>query len=263
MQVFEVVELDEYPFMMTEEIHTGNIVKDVIKEDKVYLIVDHNLNRIWIYNGYKSTFKLQAFAIKLGDMLRAQLQLKYTVFTLNRYSQDHKTYKEIMGKNIGGGVAQSLETSDFLGMGDKSHLIKADVQIIPDIKVNDAIEYINEIPPPENFFRKFMLIGGNIYTDEEITEKFVTEEETIQKPLKLGRLNRGFTFFRGNYSTRLIIHDRKVQGIELYIHEKDKSEIQSLEVNIPIFPEEKYSKPGSVDSLMNAFQIPDELPEED
>lgn len=262
MQIFEVVELNEYPFMMTEEIHVGNIVKDVIKEDKVFLIVDHNLNRIWIYNGYKSTFRLQTFAIKLAEMLRAQLQLKYTVFTLNRYSRDHKTYQEIMEKPIGGGIAQSLEKSDFLGYAD-GFMVKADVQIIPDIKVNEAVEFINEIPSPEHFIRKFMLVGGNIYTDEEITEKFVTGNETIKKSLKLGRLNRGFTFFRGNYSTRLIIHDRKVQGIELYVHERDESQIKSLEVNIPIFSEEKFKQQGSTETLLKAFQIPEELPEEE
>ena len=209
MQVFEVVELDEYPFMMTEEIHKGNIVKDVIKDDKVYLIVDHNLNRIWIYNGYQSTFKLQAFAIKLGDMLRAQLQLKYNVFPLNKFSKKDDRFQELMEKQLSGGVAQAIGKADFLEFAD-GFKVKADVKIFPVIRVKQALEYINEIPPPENFIRKFMIVGGNIYTEEEITESFVTEEKTIKKSLKLGRLNRGFTFF-DNYSTRLIIYDRKMQ----------------------------------------------------
>ena len=262
MQIFEIVELPEYPFISTKEIYEGGTIKDVIKEDKVYIIIDHNLNRIWTYNGYKSSFRIQAFAVKLAEMLRAQLQLKYNIFPLNRHSKEHIKFKEIMEKPVSGGIAQPLEKSDFLGFAG-GWMVKADVEFIPDVKVNEALEYISELPQPENFIRKFMLIGGNIYTDEEITEKFVSEEKTIKKPLKLGQLNRGFTFFRGNFSTRLIMHDRSVQGIELYIHENDKSEVRILEANIPIFPEEKFSKPGSIDSLMNAFQIPDELPEED
>ena len=77
MQIFEIVELSEYPYISTKEIYEGGTIKDVIKEEKVYLIVDHNLNRIWTYNGYKSSFRIQALAVKLAEMLRAQLQLKY------------------------------------------------------------------------------------------------------------------------------------------------------------------------------------------
>jgi len=261
MQIFEVVELNDYPYMMTKEIYEGEIVSDVIREDKVYLIVDHNLNRIWTYNGYKSSFKLQMYGNRLAEMLRTQLKLKYNVFPLNRFSKKDVRFQELMEKQLSGGGAQAIGKADFLEFAD-GFKVKADVKVFPVIRVAQALEYINEIPPPENFIRKFMIVGGNIYTDEEITESFVMEEKTIKKPLKLGRLNRGFTFF-DNYSIRLIIYDRKMQGIELYIHEKDKPKTKLLEVKIPIFAEEKFNKSGAVDALINAFQIPKELPKEE
>ena len=54
-----------------------------------------------------------------------------------------------------------------------------------------------------------------------------------------------------------------MQGIELYIHEKDKPKTRLLEVKIPIFAEEKFNKIGHIDALINAFQIPKELAKED
>ena len=261
MQVFEVVKLDEFPYMMTKEIHEGEIVSDVIKENKVYLIVDHNTNRIWTCNGYKSSFKLQIYGNRLAQMLKEQLQLRYNIFPLNKFSKKDDRFQEIMEKPLSGGPAQAIEKGAFLKF-EGGFKVKANVKIFPVFRVKQSLEYINQIPPPENFLKKFMIVGGDMYTDEEITESFVTEKKTIKKSLKLGQLNRGFTFFE-NYSTRLIINDRKIQGIELYIHEKDKSKTKLLEVSIPLFTEEKFNKSGSLDTLFNAFQMPEELPKED
>ena len=106
-----------------------------------------------------------------------------------------------------------------------------------------------------------MIIGGAIFTDEEITESFVKEEKITIKPVKLGRLNTGFTFFQDhNYSTRIIIKERNIQGLELFVDEKDKS--PPLKIEIPLIYEEKFNKPGSINSLVKAFQIPKKLPEE-
>jgi len=261
MQVFEVVELEKFPYMMTKEIHEGEIISDVIKENKVYLIVDHNMNRIWTYNGYQSSFKLQIYGNKLAQMLKQQLKLKYNIFPLNKFSKKDDSFQEIMEKQLGGGGALAIGKKDFIEF-DGGFKVKANIKIFPVMRVKQSLEYINKIPPPENFIRKFMIVGGDIYTEEEITESFVTEKKEIKNPLKLGRLNRGFTFFE-NYSARLIISDRKMQGIELYIHEKDKPNTKLLEVSIPIFAEEKFIKNGRIDALINAFQMPEELPKED
>lgn len=77
----------------------------------------------------------------------------------------------------------------------------------------------------------------------------------------MGRLNNGFTFFKDyNYSTRLIVKEKKVQAIELFTRKDDK--LPTLELKIPIIYKEKFSKVGSLDELINAFQIPDQLPDE-
>ena len=78
MQIFEIVELEEFPFMETREIIQGQIIADVLNEDnfdKVYLLVDHDTKRIWKYNGPNSSLKLQNYGDILAGMLRKQLPL--------------------------------------------------------------------------------------------------------------------------------------------------------------------------------------------
>ena len=262
MQIFEVVELAEFPFMETKEIVEGTTVSDVINdnsEGKVFLIVDHDTKSIWTYNCPKSSLRIQVYGGILAGMLRQQLRLFYRVHLLNMYSPGDKKFQELIDKRMGVGRARIIEKKEFskptpdrfvIGMSVKSpHMRK-------------ALEYIDEFPKPDNLVRRFMIIGGQIFTDEEVIETFVKEEKSITKSIKLGRLNNGFTLFTDhNYSTRLIIKDRKIQGIELYINKDDTS--SALKLEIPIIYEEKFNKPGSIETLLKAFNIPDQLPKDD
>lgn len=262
MQIFEVIELAEFPFMETREKVDGTTVSDIINDssyDKVFLLVDHDTKRIWTYSGPQSSLKIQIYGGILAGMMRQQLRLFYRVYPLNRYSKTDKEFQQLMNKQIGAGRAQVIQEKDFTKPTPDKYVVDTSLQ---GTNLKKALEYIEEFPPPENLSRRFMIIGAHIFTDETCTESFVKEEKTTVKPVKLGRLNNGFTFFEDhNYSTRLIIKDRKIQGIELYINKDEKP--SSLELKIPIIHEEKFSKPGSIKTLTDAFQIPDEIPEED
>lgn len=261
MQIFEVVGLKEFPYMETREVLQGNIVGDILNEtskERVYLLVDHDTKRIWTYNGSHSSLKVQIYGGILAGMFRQQLRLFYRVYPLNIYSKDDGEFQEILEKQIGGGRAKAIGKQDFPEKPPDKYITDMTIQ---NPKFNKAIEYINQIPQPEKLIRRFIVIGGIIYTDEELTEAFVKENKSTLTPVKLGRLNNGFTFFKDhNYSTRLIIKERKIQGIELFVHKDDKS--PSLTLNVPVIYEEKFSKLGSMDSLMKAFRIPDKLPKE-
>jgi hypothetical protein len=194
----------------------------------------------------------------LAGKLRQQLRLFYRVYPLSLYSSDDKEFQEIMDKIMGAGRARPIERDDFARPTPDRFNINTSIQIT---NINRSLEYISQIPQPENMVRRFLIIGSQIFTDEEIMESFLIEEKTIIKPVKLGRLNNGFTLFKDhNYSTRLIIKDRKIQGIELYVNKDDRS--PSLELQIPLIYEEKFSKPGSINDLLNAFKNPNQLTEE-
>ena len=264
MQIFEVLETIEFPYMETREVLQGQNVGDILNEtsiERVFLLVDHDTKRIWSYNGPHSSLKVQIYGGILAGKLRQQLKLFYRVFALNMYTSEDRELKEILEKPIGAGRAKLINKSDFSESPTDRYGLKTSILNILNPKVNEAIEYINQFPPPENLIRRFMIIGGTIYTDEEITESFVKEEKTIIKPSKLGRLNNGFTFFQDHhYSTRLIIKDRLIQGLELFIQKDDKS--PPLELKIPIIHEDKFNKTGSIDSLVKAFQIPAHISEQ-
>lgn len=261
MQLFEVIEINEFPYMEMKEVVQGQSVGDILNEtsiDRVFLLVDHDTKRIWTYNGPRSPFKVQLYGGILAGMLRLQLRLFYRVYSLNMYSKEDKQFQELIEKQIGVGRAKPVEKSDFSEQAPDKYVANV---LVSNPKINQVLEYINEIPHPDNLLRRFMIIGGIIYTDEEITESFLKEEKTIIKPVKLGRLNNGFTFFQDhNYSTRLIIKERNIEAIELYVDKQDKS--PSLKIEIPIIQEDKFSKTGSIDKLIKAFHIPKKLPEE-
>jgi len=167
-------------------------------------------------------------------------------------------FQEILERPLGGGQAKPIEKNDFPKPTQET---QSTFMIVTNPKLNQAMEYLNEIPQPQNLTRRFLIIGGTIYTDEEITEALVTEKKTIIQPEKLGRLNNGFTFFEDHdYSTRLIIKERIIQGIELYIDREDKA--PSLELKIPVIYEEKFSKPGNLKDIIKAFHIPKQSPQE-
>ncbi len=261
MQIFEVVELKEFPFMGTNPVIEGTTVRDIINEknsEKVFLLIDYDSKRIWTYNGPKSPFRLQIYGGIMAGMFRKQLKGWFRPFTLNLYSEDHQVFQEILEKPLGGGQAKPIEKRDFPIPTQET---QSTFMIVANPKLNKAMEYLNEIPQPQNLIRRFLIIGGTIYTDEEITEALITEKKTIIRPEKLGRLNNGFTFFEDhNYSTRLIIKERKIQGIELYIDREDRA--PSLELKIPVIYEEKFSKPGNLKDVIKAFHIPKQLPQD-
>ncbi|MHA1913184.1 MAG: hypothetical protein ACW986_02805 [Promethearchaeota archaeon] len=261
MQIFEVVELTEFPFMETKEIADGTTVSNVINdtsEGKVFLIVDHDTKSIWTYNCPKSSLKIQVYGGILAGMLRQQLRLFYRVHLLNKFSPEDKKFQELMGKPMGVGRALPIEKKEFSKPTPDKFVIDMSVKT-PHMK--KALEYLDQFPKPDNLVRRFIIIGGQIFTDEEVIETFVKEEKSIIKSVKLGRLNNGFTLFTDhNYSTRLIIKDRKIQGIELFINKDDTS--STLILDIPTIYEEKFNKPGSIETLLKAFNIPDQLPNE-
>ncbi|MHA1342423.1 MAG: hypothetical protein ACTSQG_00425 [Promethearchaeota archaeon] len=244
--------------METEEIYEGEIVRDIIRNDDVFLIVDHNSKQIFTYNGNKCSLKLQIYGGILASMLRKQLKLFYRIFHLNSYSSDSEIFQEIMEKPLAPGRAKPIKKEDFQEKHSETS-VGPELSIHPHLVINKALNYINELPKPKEYIRKLMIIGNNIYIDEAITEKFVQEEKIVIKPVKMGNLNRGFSFFEDNdYSIRMIVKNRKVQGIELFV--RKGAEIPCLELKTPIIKEERLGNVGKINDLIEAFQIPKEIP---
>ncbi len=261
MQVFEIIELKEFPYMATIELANfpeNTLVSDVIQmenSEKVYIIIDHNLKRIWNYNGLASTFKLQIYGGIVAGMFRKQLKLFYRIFSLNAYSTEDKNFKDIINHPLLPGIAKDITENDFI-QTTQANIIPEEISIHVGVDVQHALEDINNIPIPKDFTRKFFITGNNIYSDENIIDTFFSEIKTQKKQIKLGRLNDGFTFFGDNqYSLRLIIKKRCVQGIELFLHKEKEKE--AYKIDLPVLYEERFNKSQDIENLKKAFQIPE------
>ena len=259
-QIFEVLEVREFPYFVTIDVDDVSVVAEVINlmnSRKVYLLVDHNKKRIWTYNGQNSPFKLQIYGGILAGMLRKQLKLFYRVYALNMYSTENTEFQEVMVQTVVPGRAQSIGKDDF-----SETVVDGTVGeiIIHNPRLSKAMEIINSFAKPEDMNRIFLIIAGNIYSEEETPKAWLKEEQYSANPVKMGRLNNGFTLFDDrNYSTRIIVRNRTIQGIELYINNYEK--LPYLRIKSPIIQEERLSNKGDMDTLMAAFQIPDLLPD--
>ncbi len=262
MQIFEALELREFPYFLTVDVEEGEIVRDIINDlnsRKVYLLIDHDTKRIWTYNGPNSSLKLQVFGGILAGMFRKQLKLFYRVYSLNLYSKDGHEFQEVMDKPIGAGRARSIDKKDFSDSGMQSTVREI---IIRNPRLSQAMENINLCSKPEDLKRIFIIIGGIIYSEEEVPETMLIEEKSSVNLVKMGRLNNGFTLFDDrNYSTRIIVKDRVIQGIELFVQNND--EMPSLRIKSPIIHEDKISEEGDMEKLINSFEIPDSIPDID
>lgn len=261
MQIFEVLELREFPYFLTVEVTEGETVRDVLNDynnHKVYILVDHDAKKILTYNGPISSLKLQIFGGILASMLRKQLRLFYRIYPLNIYSREDLEFQEILDKPLGEGRARSIEKSDF---PDPTTASTTGDLVIHNPRLKKVVETIKEYPLPEDYKRIFVIIGGILYSEEDITELFLKEEKVKRELVKMGRLNNGFTFFNDrNYSLRIIVKDRAIQGIELFIPDYEKYD--SIELKVPVIPEEKFNKPGKIDSLIASFNIPEKISDE-
>ena len=259
-QIFEVLEVREFPYFVTIDVDDVSVVAEVINlmnSRKVYLLVDHNKKRIWTYNGQNSPFKLQIYGGILAGMLRKQLKLFYRVYALNMYSTENSEFQEVMEQSIGPGRAQSIGKEDFSKAAIDGTVGEI---IIHNPRLSKAIENINSYAQPEDLKRIFLILAGNIYSEEETPEAVLKEEQYSTNLVKMGRLNNGFTLFDDrNYSTRIIVKNRTIQGIELFASSYEK--LPYLRIKSPIIHEEKIKNKGDMDTLMAAFQIPDSLPE--
>ncbi len=261
MQIFEVLEVREFPYFLTVEVTEGETVRDVLNtynNHKVYLLVDHDTKKILTYNGPISSLKLQIFGGILASMLRKQLRLFYRIYPLNIYSRDDLEFQEILDKPLGEGRARSIEKSDF---PDPTTTSTTGDLVIHNPRLKKVVETIKEYPLPENYKRIFVIIGGILYSEEDITELFLKEEKIKREFVKMGRLNNGFTFFNDrNYSLRVIVKDRAIQGIELFTPDYEKYD--SIKLKVPVIPEEKFNRPGKIDSLIESFNIPEKIQDE-
>ena len=261
MQIFEVIELREFPYFLTVDETDGELVRDKItpmNNYKVFLLVDHDTKKIWTYNGPYSSLKLQIYGGILANMLRKQLRLFYRIYPMNTFSEEDKEFQELMDKPLAPGRARTIDKEDFEKPSETATI--GDV-VVKTPRLNKVMENIKIYPIPEHVNRVFLILGGNIYSEEQIPQSFLKEEKVSVEPVKMGRLNNGFTFFNDrNYSVRIIVRDKSLQGVELFV--KEHENVQTLNLKIPTIPEEKFNKPGLVESLYKAFQIPESLPSE-
>jgi len=115
MQIFEVYELTKPPYCAAKRVIGGTVVSDVINDAnkyKVYLLVDHDTRKVWIYIGSRCSLKLQGHSTILANQLIRQLRFFHKIYSLNKYSKHDKEFQILMNKKLGLGRAKPIERKE-------------------------------------------------------------------------------------------------------------------------------------------------------
>jgi len=198
IQIFEVVEVSDYPFFLTLEVEEGEIVADVIKNiktSKAYLLVDHDLKRIWTYNGIDSSFRLQLFGEILAGVMRRQIGIFYRIFPLNKYSMDSPDFQTILQKPIGPGRAKPINRESFPDINLDKALIDALVRKLRFRKLKKSVSYDDHI--------KIIVFGDDNVEKTSLITRYIYG--FFKDDLK--RLTIGIDF----YSKTLNLDDKKIK----------------------------------------------------
>jgi len=117
LQIFEVIELDEPPYMITKQIHRDPfprvIAKELIDDEKVLILIDHDEKKIWIYHGSKSTKQIQMFGENLAKKFRKQNLFLYRICNMNEYKNNNNIIQKLLNQWVGPGTAKPITRENF------------------------------------------------------------------------------------------------------------------------------------------------------
>lgn len=236
-----------------------NLIRENIRQDGVYIIVDDNKKIIWIFKGQKASLLLQIYGAILQKEILMSMKSTYRLNDLNKFHKDSEIFTEVMDATIKSGLAPEIRKKK--DMDDTPEIRRAfktyaasrmqETCVHKDIVAKDVIPQILNFENPEGYKRHMALITGGMYNEDKVVEKFITESKISTNLNKIGTLPNGF-YFLENMSSRLFIKDGKVACLDYMIEtQKDLGENRIL---VPVLHQEKIHREGDVKILLNAFK---------
>ncbi len=262
MQLFRIT-----PEKEAISVKAHNSVRDNIRQNEVYLIIDDNKKIIWIYKGYKADLLLQIHGATLQQEMLKRMSAVYRRSDLNTFHKDSNTVTEVMDASVKAGAAPEIRKKKKI---EDNTLIDAkrrrafmtyaqsrmqETCVHKDVISKEIIQQVIEFDNPPRYKRHMSMITGSMYNEDIQVKKFITEskEETTLK--KIGTLPNGF-YFLENMSTRIFItKDGKVACLDFMV--EDKKDLGENRVLVPVLHREKLHREGDLNLLLSSFKAPE------
>jgi len=229
-------------------------VRDNLRPEGVYLIVDDNKKIVWIYKGERAPLLLQIYGAMLQNDMRIQLKV-YHSNDLNKFHSKSDIYTEVMDATVKPGLAPELSLKEKLGekkgLPSISESRMLETCVHQGVVTKEIIPQVVEFENPPGYQRHMSLISGILYNEERNVERFITETKEKTNLNKIGTLPNGF-YFLENMSSRLFIKDGKVACLDYMINEKE--DLGESRVKVPVLHREKFHREGNINILMQKFK---------
>ncbi len=259
MQLFQIT-----PNQEAVSVRAHNLVRENLRDDGVYIIIDDNKKTVWLYKGHKANLLLQIVGATLQDKMRMSLKSTYKSNDLNKFKKDSDIFTEVMDATVKAGLAKEIRKSrQELGASPTEAKRRAfmtyaesrmqETCVHKGINTKEAIQEVLEFENPPGFIRHMSMVAGNMYNEDTVVDKFVTENKEHTTLKKIGILPNGF-YFLENMSSRLFIKEGKVVCLDLMV-EKDR-DLGENRILVPVLHKEKINRKGDLNILLNAFKAP-------
>lgn len=260
MQLFRIT-----PDQEAISVRSQRLVRDELKEDGVYLIIDDNKKTVWTYKGHKADILLQFYGGILQEQMHKKLSAVYRKLDLNTFPKDSEMVTEVMDAPIKAGLAPeirkkakseevtplSTKRQAFMTYA-KSRMIETCVH--KGLHAKDIIPEVVQFDNPPGYIRHMSMITGSMYNEDKEVKKFITESEEETALNKIGILPNGF-YFLENMSSRVFIKDGKVACLDFMVN-KD-TDLGQNRIVVPVLHREKLNREGDLNILMSAFKAPE------
>ncbi len=281
MQLFNVQDSGD-----VAEITSSQTIREHLKSDSVFIIVDDDKKRIWIWKGSEAPVRKKFISARAASQIREERGLNYKVS-----SEDEGDESENFLKAIGESpkhveikkptlVEEKFTEKPYKSVKIEGEAVKKDVEPFvkdketfphiesrravtakPDsesIETSSILEKLETIPLPRGFERELVIVGNNVYTVTEHTIYFLGKKQIKKKLEKapLGTVPEG-VFLAEDYVPRVIVNNGSVMAIE-FLKKMESIEIPTEEVS-SIRDELKYN----LSDLVDFFKIEIESGESD
>ncbi|MEM2108979.1 MAG: hypothetical protein QW327_00580 [Candidatus Odinarchaeota archaeon] len=269
MQLFDVNDNGDLT-----EISDSLTIREHLKSGSVFIIVDDDKKKIWIWKGTEAPVRKKFISARAASQLREERGLNYKVYSEDEGEESDSFLKSIgetpkhveakkppvtEKKTVEKTHAVSKPVGEELKRSVESTLIEKEVKetveprhtpvvknVTESAETTSILEKLETVPLPRGFERELVIVGNNIYTVSEHTVHFLGQKQ-IKKRLEkapLGTVPEG-VFLAEDYTPRVIVNNGAVMAIE-FLKKMEAVEVPTEEVS-SIRDELKYNLSDLVD----------------
>ncbi|NVM04433.1 MAG: hypothetical protein HWN67_19070 [Candidatus Helarchaeota archaeon] len=224
MEVFDIQDTGEY-----ELVTKGNTLKDVLKEENVYIILSHDWKICWIWIGKTCSNVRKKFAgARISRSILSDRQLAYSVKTVDS-GDEPRNFKEILSDPI-------------------RKTYRPDAPTLEHIKIQQKVLKNQDIPA--DCKREAVLINDRFYVSVEV--KVMDTKTHKFEPSEF--LPEGVTFLPENYVSRLFVKHGKVEAVEFLTKDQHLKTVEKKTVKEKVVEDRREEKLEKVEETTKVIE---------